>query len=68
MAQKKIVLSICLPRPLAEIREEIVCETVRLFGTQKEAAKNLNISQARVSHMLNRIRRRKPSDFSRRRN
>jgi hypothetical protein len=61
MAEKKLVLSICLPRRLAEIREEIVCRTVELFGTQKLAAKNLNIAEATVSHMLNKIRRRKPS-------
>jgi DNA invertase Pin-like site-specific DNA recombinase len=54
MERKRLRYRVELPKSLREIREEIVCQTVRLFGTQKAAAKNLGISEATVSHMLNR--------------
>jgi hypothetical protein len=50
----RLQLSITLPRPLREIKEQIMCEAVRLFGTQKLAAKNLGISEAMLSRWLNR--------------
>jgi predicted transcriptional regulator len=62
MERKRLRYRVELPKSLREIREEIVCQTVRLFGTQKLAAKNLGISEATVSHMLNRKRtRRRPA-------
>jgi arginine repressor len=52
----KLSLSIILPRPLREIKEQIMCEAVRQFGTQKLAAKNLRITEATLSRALNRRR------------
>ena len=52
----RLSLSITLPRPLREIEEQIMCEAVWMFGSQKLAAKNLGISEATVSRRLNRRR------------
>jgi DNA-directed RNA polymerase specialized sigma24 family protein len=59
---KKLVMSVRLPKPLREIRDEIIFQAVRELGSQKLAAQNLGICEATVSRRLNRIRK-KPAWF-----
>jgi CRP-like cAMP-binding protein len=59
---KKLVMSVRLPKPLREIQDGIIWETVRIFGSQKLAAQNLGVCEATVSRRLNR-RRKKPAWF-----
>jgi DNA-binding transcriptional regulator YdaS (Cro superfamily) len=53
MAQETLMLSICLPRRLEEIKDEIIWRAVQVFGTQKLAALNLAVSEATISRRLN---------------
>jgi DNA invertase Pin-like site-specific DNA recombinase len=52
----RLVLRIVLPRPLREIKDELIWRTVQIFGTQKAAAQNLGITEATISRRLNRQR------------
>lgn len=57
MEPKELKLTIELPCPLPEIKDRIIFESVKIWGTQKLAAANLGISEATVSRRLNKIRR-----------